>query len=264
MAKFHVNAAGELSPCSAQISCPFGGEEVHFEGSRQEAQEKFEAALAEEYSILTNTSKAPVKHVLSFDNRISAKLEQAEAEFSGVEDKQKWINNRVDAYELSKNALNRTLPGTPERFEAMRDRAEARENLLVADIAAWRDSDFYNPDVESRLKESAVAVSDADSSLEQALADKPMIAEVARENGIATSDVENILEVTQENYLRTRGALSSHIVELSDNELYARDTAYVFRVEPAKVKSVLAWAGSYSNVAPPQRDEDDDFNLGFI
>lgn len=39
--KFHVNSAGEPGPCSAQVSCPFGSSDEHFD-SKEEARDSYE------------------------------------------------------------------------------------------------------------------------------------------------------------------------------------------------------------------------------
>lgn len=43
--KFHVNSAGEPGPCSAQVSCPFGSSEEHFD-SKEEARDFYETKNA--------------------------------------------------------------------------------------------------------------------------------------------------------------------------------------------------------------------------
>lgn len=43
--KFHVNSAGEPGPCSAQVSCPFGSSDEHFD-SKEEARNFYETKNA--------------------------------------------------------------------------------------------------------------------------------------------------------------------------------------------------------------------------
>lgn len=189
----------------------------------------------------------------NFTKRLDDKIETASIEFRDAQDRNDWMAKKTQAYEDSKTELMRTLPGTENRLAAMEKRASLREDLLAADIAAFRDSEFYSPEVESTLRTNALTVHDADTSIETALADHSGIHQIARESGLSTRDVENILEVTQENYLRTRGGFSAHIGTLAENQNFTQDTAHVFRVEPTAIKNVLNFAAGHSKVKTANR-----------
>lgn len=248
MARYHTNPeTGNVGPCTAEKKCPFGDLQADHYDTPEAAREAFEAKQ-DTFAVVLKKSDGDGREVNSFDANIAQRMARAFQEYEDAADKAKWIEDKVMVLDGAQTALDRTLPGTVERSEALTSRTAAREELLAADLVMWRESPFYNEAVEARMKETTVNVSDADSSIEEALADNTAKAAVANEFGISTRDVDNILEVAHRDYLRPRAPLASSIGDLSTNANYAADTAYVFRVEPAAVQGVLNYAANYSQV----------------
>ena len=255
MAKYHVNSKGEPGICSAQSgNCPFGGENDHY-SSAEDARVAFEKSQ-DSFAVVIKKSDSPDRSVQAPDSDMDGNIAKAQAEYDASEDKARWIEDKVSALDGAKANLNQTLPGSVERLAATNARREAREALLAADLVVWRSSPFYSESVGERMKETSVIVSDADTSIESALADEAGKQKVASQYGMSVRDVENILEVTHQDYLRPRAPMNSAIGELSSNENYAATTAYVFRVEPEAVKGVLSYASNYSGVESRSNRED--------
>lgn len=255
MARYHINGNGEPGICKAtQGGCPFGSADEHFD-TPEAAREAFEASNDSFAVVLTKAGNTS-REVNSFDANLSMRMARAVQEFEDAGDKNKWIEDKVMALDEAQANLDRTLPGTAERSEALVSRIEAREELLAADLVVWRDSPFYNEAVEQRMKDTTINVSDADSSIEQALADQDGLRSVAAAHGISQRDAENILDVAHRDYLRPRSPMSTSIRDLSANDAYASTTAYVFRVDPAAVQGVLNYASNYSRVTKPAEPKD--------
>lgn len=259
MAKFHVNPnTGDASPCRAEKGqCPFGSADEHY-NTKEEAYAAFEASQETFSVVLKKNGSAPAneRQVSSFDAKVESAIKVLQDEFDAAENKAEWIGKKVERVASAQLDLNRSLPGTAERSEALVARTKAREDLLAADLVVWRSSEYYNENVEARMKENAIAISDADSAIETALADASGKREVASRFGISENDVENILEIAHRDYLRPRQALSAPLRSLSNNETFAKDTAYVFRVDTDTVRGVLEYASGFSKVEPKARSLD--------
>ena len=254
MARYHINPeTGEPGVCKAtKGGCPFGGESDHYD-SPTAAREAFEAGQSSFAVVIKKSGEAvntpPRKEIKTFDAELHTALATAEDEYGEAEDKQDWLQSKIDSVGKAQSKLDRTLPGTPERGEAMVARDEARTAMLAADLVNWRNSPFYTEAVEERMKQTAVVISDADASLESALADERGQRELASRLGLAQQDVTRILEITQEEYLRPRAPRSRPIGELSEDTQYASYTAYAFRIPEENVQEVLRLAARNSSLA---------------
>lgn len=259
--RYHINpATGKPGVCNPEKTgvCRYGAHADHY-ASPEDAHKAYESTQDSFAVVVTKTAPdGRGREVNTFDASLSQRMSVAQQQFEDAPDKARWVEDKVVVLDKAQRALDQTLPGTAERSEALIGRISAREDLLAADLVAWRDSPVYNEAVEIRMRENVVNITDADNSIEDALADDAGKRAVASQYGLSERDVENILDVAHRDYLRPRAPMSSSINALAGNSSYAATTAHVFRVDPSAVRGVLAFAASRSTV-PSRTSEADEF-----
>lgn len=250
MAKYHVNAKGETGICKAQNGgCPFGGESEHY-ATPEAAREAFEASNSSFAVVIKKTAQDGARReIRSHDAQLETAVQAAQQAFDAADDKADWMEDQVTGLSRAQAQVDKTAPGSPEREAALARRDEARTQLLAADLVSWKASPFYNESVEARMKNTAVVISDADSSLEKAITDERAQQELAGRLGIGERDVRRILELAQEEYQRPRAPRSRSLTELAQDDAYVSYTAHAFRIPADNVQEVISFAASRSQLA---------------
>lgn len=202
----------------------------------------------EHFAVLVRASLDDHRTVETFDTGLNARLAVAEEEYQAIEDTTKWIEKKISKVEEAQVLLNDSLPGTAERLTALEQRVAAREDLLAADLIVWRNSSYYNPSVETRMREATLVVTDADLCIETTLAHLQEAEAIAHSYELQKTDVERILSIIHGDYLKPRNGLTRPISDLASQEDYAHTTAYVFRVNPEVVKKIMDHAARHSTI----------------
>lgn len=122
--KFHVNSAGEPGPCSAQVSCPFGSSDEHFD-SKEEARDFYEKKNAS--TVLPQTlSKSELNRIVQDST-----------------DPQILLHGATNGTDRTRGNLLKNPNPTPESLVAIKEnsadeslklRAQLHENFPVEEL----------------------------------------------------------------------------------------------------------------------------------
>lgn len=259
MSGWHTNPeTGNSALCSADsdnprsTGCRFKLSSDEHYPTREAAEAAF-AKMVEEPSfavIVSDRGSNENMRVVITDASLKSRVESLEKDWGNlsVGEKSERLNDLFDKYSETATNIHNMEYGSKSRLEALKERNKVREEIFAADIVAWRDSDFYSEDVEKRMEDNALYVSDADLCIEEALSNRAGIEAVARENGISPRDVENILETIHDDYLKPRFGIAKSIGKLEQDSQYAESTAHVFRIDSEAVRNTIKFARKYSTV----------------
>lgn len=257
--RWHTNPiTGKSSICSSDPSnprsrgCDFDLKEDEHSFSREDAEARFAKIVNEPLiPVITGSSDNRNRKISSNDESLMTRISRVQSTWRELDPAQKGkhLDDLFKKYDDTSVNLHNMEYGSRERVAALNARKDLREEIFANDIVAWRDSEFYNEDVEDRMRKNAIFISDADLCIEKALTDRAGISELAKRNGMSTRDVENILETIHDDYLKVRLGLTKGISELSKDSQYTETTAHIFRLSPEAIKGVISFASKKSKVA---------------
>lgn len=270
--KFHFNPeTGGTGPCSVDANnpksrgCPFGENQIHYD-TEAEARAAYEETMRQDAIVTirknperimpqTEGDAALLYNGLAyFDENLDKATEEIK-NFTPAETNA-WVAERVRRLDEAHEALlsngevasiNSTKEDVKMRvFNATVARNNARLELAVADVAVWRNSEFFTEEAEHKLRKNAFVVNTADKAITDALFDDVGVARVAKEVGVSREDVKNVLFVVQRNYARPRGGLLSSLESLTERDGFPSDVGSYFKMDPLAVQRVLTFAASHA------------------
>lgn len=113
--QFHVNPAGEPGPCSAEVSCPFGSNDEHF-NTKEEARDFYEKQNAEK--VLPQT--------MSKSELNKAVKDSADPEV--------LLHGAINGTDRTRGNLVKNPNATPESLVAVRDNSDDEDLKLRAQM----------------------------------------------------------------------------------------------------------------------------------
>lgn len=248
MSRYHFNpSTGEPGQCRAEISCPFGGDEIHF-SSADEARAGYEKLQAG--ATVSTLTRAQVKEQ-ALREKLDADVAAAEAVFAQyqTEGRRGYIEDENrKAWELQQAVKGLPL-GSPERQAAVEARNEGLKKLLAADIAFHRGisrqvGQPVDQEVEERMILNARKVIAAHEGLENALADFGGQRSYAHSLRVQPEDVQQVLRSALSEYASPRGRQTS-LRELQDEYGFSVRLSRSLRVQPEDVARMLSLAVKY-------------------